>query len=60
MLIVEALAGIPFEVAAPLQPLRLPDGHALALRWPLEDGAETFRGFYLLGRARSAAEAREA
>lgn len=60
VLIDEALAGIPFEGAAPLQPLRLPDGHALALRWPLEDGAETFRGFYLLGRARSAAEAREA
>jgi acyl-homoserine-lactone acylase len=60
VLIDDALAGMPFEVAAPMQPLRLPGGYALALRWPLEDGAETFRGFYLLGRARSAGEAREA
>ncbi|HSV98487.1 MAG TPA: penicillin acylase family protein [Spirochaetota bacterium] len=60
VLIDEALANIPFEVAAPMQPIRLPGGYALALRWPIEDSAETFRGFYLLGRARSAGEAREA
>ena len=60
VLIDRALADLPFERESPIQPMRLHEGYALALRWPIEDGAETFRGFDLLGRARSAAQAREA
>lgn len=60
VLIDEALSALPFEAESPIQPIRLREGYALALAWPMEDGAGTFRGFDLLCRARNAAEAREA
>jgi acyl-homoserine-lactone acylase len=56
----DALAQMPFPPALPIQPVPLVSSFGLAFSWAVEEGARTFAGFYRLGKAGSAAEARQA
>lgn len=56
----EALQKLPFPQKLPVQPLPGKSEYGIALSWALEGGAETFRGFYLMGKAHTMKQARRA
>ncbi|MEW6528176.1 MAG: penicillin acylase family protein [Spirochaetota bacterium] len=55
-----ALATMPFPPKLPVQPLSVDIPYGLALSWVMEGGEKTLQGFYNLGKAKTAHEAREA